>query len=99
MFFSIALRFVCMSCWGVDHFQGGAERGEITAGRSGGKSAAQIRKRHEDGQRGGGGGAMLTGLEKATLHGDESQIETNRDLTAWQEGGGANPKSSARLVS
>lgn len=51
-------------------------------GRSGGKSAAQIRKRHEDGQGGGGGGAMLTGLERATLHGGESQIETNRDLTA-----------------
>lgn len=88
-----------MGCRGVDHFQGGGERGRSRREGAGGKSAAQIRKRHEDGQWGGGGGAMLTGLERAALRGGESQIETNRDLTAWQEGGGANPKSSPRLVS
>lgn len=54
-FFSIALRFVCMCCWGVDHFQGGGgERGRSRREGAGGKSAAQIRKRHKDGQGGRG---------------------------------------------
>lgn len=91
-----------MCCWGVDHFQGGGGEGEITAGRSRGEVCSSDKEEARGwarGGRGAGGGAMLTGLERATLRGGESQIETNRDLTAWQEGGGANPKSSPRLVS
>lgn len=56
---------------GGDH--GGKERGEV---------CSSDKEEARGWAWGGGGGAMLTGLERAMLHGGESQIETNRDLTA-----------------